>query len=123
MHLHARRLSGGAMGKKSRRKGAAGEREFAQITDGERTWWAPHDVNAYGRDWEIKRLKTGFAAAYAALEEFEQHEQKLGGDQAPIVGARQDHKEWLVIQYLKDYQIHEDDCECSCPQPHNRRKD
>lgn len=111
------------MGKKSRRKGAAGEREFAQLTGGTRTWWHPHDVNAYGRDWEIKRLKTGLAAAYAALEEFEDHEKKLGGEQKPIVGARQDHKEWIVIQYFKDVTFHEDDCKCSCTQSSNRRKD
>lgn len=111
------------MGKKSRQKGKRGEREFATISGGTRTWWtasdgspeAAHDVAAHGRPWEVKLLKTGLAQAYHALEEFEEHEIEVLGEDMhialratgqgnrPIVAARMDRKPWIVIQYYDDW--------------------
>lgn len=93
------------MGKMSREKGKRGEREFTGLfPDGERTWWAPHDVTAGGRPWEIKLLANGLSVAYAALEEFKEHEAAEGNPQfRPVVAARMDRKPWIVIQYLDDW--------------------
>ncbi len=111
------------MGKKSRNKGKRGEREFAEKSDGIRTWWtadehhpdAAHDVYAHDRPWEVKLLATGLTQAYNALEEFEEHEVMVLGEpeyvalratgqaNRPIVAARMDRKPWIVIQYYDDW--------------------
>lgn len=111
------------MGKMSRNKGKRGEREFAEKSDGIRTWWtaeenhpdAGHDVFAHDRPWEVKFLKTGFTQAYNALEEFEEHEAEVLGEaeyaalratgqsRRPIVAARMNGKPWLVIMYYDDW--------------------
>ena len=93
------------MGKKSRRKGANGEREARDYLGGDatRTWWHAHDVqDGDGRYYEIKRVKQGFTPCYAALEEYLQHNEESGETQPAIVLARQDRKPWIVIQYADD---------------------
>lgn len=101
------------MGRKSRNKGKRGEREFADRSGGQRTWWsadehnplAAHDVEAHGRPWEVKLLGSGLTVAYQALEEFTEHELQAHGEAqyAPIVAARMDRKPWIVIQYYDDW--------------------
>ena len=110
------------MGKKSRAKGSSGEREAAKYLNGERIWWHPHDVEARGRYWEVKRTKQGFGAAYAALEEHEQHSQELDIDSVPIVIARHDRKPWIIIQYADDWLREQDENNSRIPSKGQRSR-
>lgn len=98
------------MGKKSRTKGKSGEREAAKLLNGRRTWTHAHDVYAFARFWEVKRVKEGFAPAYAALEEYIRHNEESGETGEPIVLARMDRKPWIVVQYYDGWlrENHED---------------
>ena len=113
------------MGKKSRTKGKQGEREAAKLLGGERTWWHEHDVrDVTGRYWEVKRVKDGFAPAYAALEEYERHNEEAKIIGRPRVLARMDRKPWIVIQYYEDWvRDREDYCNRTCEEQCCRRKD
>ena len=113
------------MGKKSRTKGKSGEREAAKLLGGERTWWHEHDVrDSGGRFWEIKRVATGFAPAYAALEEYIRHNEESGETGEPIVLARMDRKPWIVFQYYDSWvRENEDNSDGACPQQCCRRED
>lgn len=97
------------MGKASRAKGGRGERAFAKISGGVRTWWSAspahpddaHDVIAHGRPWEVKFFKQGFSPVYNALEEFVEHD--ATGEATPIVALKQNGKPWLVAMYYDDW--------------------
>lgn len=88
------------MGAWQRRKGAAGEREFAKLLS---DWLGVpvkrilgqardggHDIQARGCKFEVKRRKR-----IAMLRWFEQVE-RSAGDSAPVVAMREDNGEWFV---------------------------
>ena len=92
------------MGKHSRQKGKSGEREWAIFVLGTRTWAHLHDViDQWGRYWEVKREKQGYAKVYNALEEHALHYRESGDGPVPSVAIRQDNKPWIVVFYAEDW--------------------
>jgi len=89
------------VGRKSSRKGYRGEKEWADLTGGQRL---PrdhrHDVFAEGRFWEVKLRAAGFGPVYSALEEYERHARSDDGP--PLVAFRQDRKRWVIAHYYGD---------------------
>lgn len=88
------------MGKSSKVKGDAGEREFIRIMGGSRTFWQPENdgeavrgdvinVPYLGRG-EIKRRKDGFKQLYSWLADND------------FLAVRSDRKKWLVIMPADD---------------------
>ena len=91
------------MSKKSRTKGAEGERELARILEGERTSMigkASPDVTAgpkYGSvQFEVKRRAKSFTTLYLAMEQA----YELGNH---LVAVRDDRQEWLVVMPLSEW--------------------
>ncbi len=92
-------------GKRSRRKGAAGERELVRLAraaglSAERTWHLAQspdageracDVRIAGRPFQVKRSRDGFGTLYDGLEH--------------VAGLfmRADGKPWIVVPRAKDY--------------------
>ncbi len=100
------------MGRKSKRKGAEGERELAreltrlfgvqarrgrQYSGGPESPDVASDIE--GTHWECKRCEQGFAAAYAALE---QAAGDADWEEVPVVAHRGNKREWLFICRLDD---------------------
>lgn len=99
-----------ASGRKARRKGKVGERQAAALHEsGVRTWAERHDIEILGRPIEVKFLKSGFSAAYRAMEEYEDHaeenEEETGrADPPALVFARQNgQSRWLAIMWAEDW--------------------
>lgn len=82
------------MGKRSKRKGYTGEREFADLTGGKRVPLSgaadgfKNDVIVDGLKFEVKRRKDGFKTLYKWLED----EAEPDG-----LAIRADYKGWLVV--------------------------
>ncbi len=91
------------MGRKSKQKGKAGEREWAIIVKGVRVWEHLHDVFGLGVFWEVKRYSTGFTKVYDALEEHALHFRESKDGPVPHVAIRQDNKPWIVAFYAEDW--------------------
>ncbi len=82
------------MGKRSKRKGYTGEREFADLTGGKRVPLSgaadgfKNDVIVDGLKFEVKRRKDGFKTLYNWLED----------DAEPdALAIRADYKGWLIV--------------------------
>ncbi len=77
---------------------------WPKLVGGTRIWWHPHDVlGPDGRYYEVKRTKQGFGPCYAALEEYEQHNEESGETGEPIVLVRQDRKPWMVVMFYEGW--------------------
>lgn len=96
------------MGKSQRRKGAAGEREIAEILSAElglcvqrklgQARDGGHDLTQTGRfAWEVKRRK-----GIAVHEWVDQAVAACGPHDIPVVACRGDGKGWLVVMRLED---------------------
>lgn len=89
------------MGKSQRDKGARREREFADLTGGERVPLSgamgtyTNDVIAYGLEFEVKGRKSGFKQLYdIVLEKREDPD---------AVALKVDRKPWLVVMELDKF--------------------
>lgn len=84
-------------GRRSRRKGYEGEREFARLTGGKRVPLSgaqdgyPGDVQALGLLWEVKRRKDSWRELYQWL------------DGVDAVALRADNRQWLVVMTLDKF--------------------
>jgi hypothetical protein len=89
-------------------KGKRGEREWTNYLklfdpDTVRTWEHAHDVYGGGVWWEVKLEKAGYTKVYNALEEHREHYKETGDGPIPHAAIRQDHKEWVVCFYARDW--------------------
>ncbi len=95
------------MSKSQRIKGAAGERELAEILTATLGWQINRklgqardggdDIQTGQFKWEVKRRKK-----IAVYEFMEQIEAACGPNDTPVVAMRADHKGWLVMMRLED---------------------
>jgi hypothetical protein len=95
------------MGASQRRKGAAGERELANLLSEQLGWICKRNIGQ-ARDggddittgrfrWEVKRRK-----GIAVHEWVEQAVRASGPSDIPVVACRGDGKGWLVVMRLED---------------------
>jgi Holliday junction resolvase len=95
------------MGASQRRKGAAGERELANLLSEQLGWVCKRNIGQ-ARDggddittgqfrWEVKRR-----AGIAVYEWIEQAVRASGPNDVPIVACRGDGKGWLVVMRFED---------------------
>jgi Holliday junction resolvase len=96
------------MSRSQRLKGAAGERELAEILSDALGFVVKrklgqardggHDIETGRFRWEVKRRKK--IAVYDFMDQIEKACEE--GQQVPIVAMRADGKDWLVMMRLED---------------------
>jgi Holliday junction resolvase len=95
------------MSASQRRKGAAGERELANLLSEQLGWVVTRklgqardggdDIQTGKFKWEVKRRKR-----LSVYEFMDQIEKACGTNDIPVVAMRADGKNWLVMMRLED---------------------